>query len=207
MNWRSLLDVVFPAQCASCNALGSGWCAACGPHGLPPIRIALTDVAVVAYGSYEGALRTAVLALKDGRRDVAEALGERIAPLIARGSLLVPVPTTPARRRVRGFDGVTLVAASAARIAGAAVVVALEQRAGDAQRGRTRDQRLAASGRFACVDDRVAGCTVTLVDDVCTTGATLEDCVQAVRAAGGAVSGAVVVAATKGGPAWRPSEH
>ena len=100
---------------------------------------------------YEGTLRSAMLALKDGRRDVAEALGRAVARLVPqRIGVLVPIPTTARRRRVRGIDGVALVARYAAAIAGRVVLAALEQRAGDAQRGRSRADRLAAHGRFAC---------------------------------------------------------
>ncbi len=162
-------------------------------------------LSVIAYGAYEGVLRSAILALKDGRRDVAEALGERIAPLVRSEAWLVPVPTTAPRRRVRGIDGVALLAKGAARVSGARVLAALEQHAGDAQRGRTRAEGLAACGRFWCDAPLVAGKRVTLVDDVCTTGGTLEDCARAVAEAGGTVEGAVVVAATNSGPSWIPA--
>jgi predicted amidophosphoribosyltransferase len=201
--WRALLDVVFPAQCAGCNALGSGLCAACAPRG-GPIRIRLPALRVTACGLYEGTLRSAVLALKDGRRDVGEALGRIAARLIPAGSAIVPVPTTARRRRVRGFDGVTLIARIAAELAGATVAPALEQRRGDAQRGRSRVARLAARGRFACDAAAVASRRVLLLDDVCTTGATLRDCAEAVRRAGGAVEDAVVVAVTKTAAPWEP---
>jgi predicted amidophosphoribosyltransferase len=194
--WTAILDIVFPAQCAGCNAFGSGLCRHCAPLSATPIVVRLPGLSGVAYGAYEGTLRSAVLALKDGRRDVAEALGERLAQYLDSDAELIPVPTTAARRRVRGIDGVCLVAATAARLAGARVTEALVHQTGDAQRGRTRDARLAAQNRFGCCRS-LEGCTVTLIDDVCTTGATLADCARAVRSAGGNVKGAVVVAATK----------
>jgi predicted amidophosphoribosyltransferase len=202
MAWRSLVDLLFPAQCASCNAFGAGLCDACAPRG-GIVRARFPMLAVTAIGAYEGALRAAILALKDGRRDVAEALGRMTARLVEPGALLVPVPTTRKRRRVRGCDGVALVARVAAEIAGARVVGALDRLSGDAQRGRSRAQRLDAHGRFACDPASVAARRVTLFDDVCTTGSTLRDCAAAVREAGGHVEDAVVVAVTKSTASWR----
>jgi predicted amidophosphoribosyltransferase len=204
MDWRPLLDFVFPAQCANCSAIGSGLCSACRPNG-KALAVYLPSLRVAAVAPYESTLRAAVLALKDGRRDVAETLGRMTAPLVTAGATLVPVPTTAKRRRLRGLDGVALVARAAAAIAGARVVLALDQRSGDAQRGRSRAQRLAAQGRFACDAARVAGLRVTLFDDVCTTGSTLRDCADAIREAGGVVDDAIVVAVANRPKPWSNS--
>lgn len=187
--------------------LGSGFCDACAA-GCERVQVLFPTLRVRAFGSYEGGLRSAILALKDGRRDVAEALGSRVAGLVLPGSILVPVPTTAKRRRIRGFDGVAVVAGCAATPAHASVLPALEQRSGDTQRGRSRAARLAAHGRFSCDEAGVAGKRVVLFDDVCTTGSTLGDSAAAVRAAGGLVEDAVVVAATKTGQPWNaPHNH
>jgi predicted amidophosphoribosyltransferase len=135
-----------------------------------------------------------VLALKTGRRDVARTFAERLCDLVGPEDVLVPVPTTAARRRERGFDGCELMAKTIAARTGASVHAQLAQIAGDRQRGRGRDARLSARGRFAWRGAPLHGCTVTLLDDVVTTGATLEDCAAVLRDAGAIVEKAIAVA-------------
>ncbi|HEY8315071.1 MAG TPA: hypothetical protein VIG51_12990 [Candidatus Baltobacteraceae bacterium] len=154
----------------------------------------MSTLSVTALGAYDGVWRRAILALKDGRRDVATALGERLASLVRARSILVPVPTTKKRRAQRGFDGGDLLARIAAAESGATVIAGLRHLAGDAQRGRDRAARLAARGRFGWAAESLAGRRIVLVDDVATTGSTLEDCAATVRTAGGVVSEAIVVA-------------
>jgi predicted amidophosphoribosyltransferase len=197
--FHAFLNVLFPPQCAGCSASGSGLCERCLPLESSPLLRTLPTLRVYALGEYAGALRRAVLALKDGRRDVAHALGERLAAMTSAPMLLVPVRTTAWRRRVRGIDGVEYVARIAARRTGATVVSAIEPLGGDAQRGRSRGERIAARGRFWCDAALVSGRSVTLVDDVCTTGTTLEDCAAELRGAGAVVSQALVVATANDG--------
>jgi competence protein ComFC len=163
-------------------------------------RFRIGTVPVGTLGPYEGSLRHAVLAFKRGRRDVGTALALTLARLFgeeitALNCVLIPVPTTAARRSERGFDQAVFLAREVGRLTGLGVLDALRQTAGDAQRGRSRSARLRACGRFRCIaGPLVEGTRVTLIDDVATTGATLRDCAAVLAAAGARVVGALVLA-------------
>lgn len=193
MRLQQIVEFLFPPQCGGCDAPGTGACDRCLPRDAVSTT-RLRTLSVVALAPYAGSLRHAVLALKSGRRDVAFGFAERLGELVGEGETLVPVPTTAARRRERGFDGCDLMARSIAQRLAVTVYPHLAQISGDRQRGRSRDARLSARGRFAWRGAPLHGCRVTLVDDVVTTGATLEDCAAVLRRAGAVVERAIVVA-------------
>jgi predicted amidophosphoribosyltransferase len=96
----------------------------------------------------------------------------------------VPVPTPGARRRRRGFDHAARLAAAVAERTGLEVVRCLG-RAGRAPRqaGAGREARL-ADGRVEVTVRKPVPRRAVLVDDVHTTGATLEACARTLQANG-----------------------
>ena len=142
-----------------------------------------------AIGAYEGALRSIVHALKyEGRRSLARPLGALMRrhglDMLDDAACTIPVPLHASRRRQRGFNQ----AADLARHLDQPVVAGLRRlRATPTQTGlpaaqRHRNVRDAFSVTFACRG--LTGAVVVLVDDVCTTGATLEACARVLKLSG-----------------------
>jgi ComF family protein len=156
---------------------------------------------VVAYaraaGAYEGVLRQVIHGLKyEGRRTLAATLGEmmraRGAEVLRDADVAVPVPLHWRRQHARGFNQ----AEDLARRLGLPVVRALSRvRATSPQSGLSAaDRRRNLRGAFAPPrrgwrrrrqhDPAIRGACVVIVDDVSTTGATLEACATLLREGG-----------------------
>jgi ComF family protein len=102
------------------------------------------------------------------------------------GAVLCPVPLHWTRRFSRGFNQSELLAHHVARLYGCVVTDLLRRvRATGHQAHRKRAERLEAmGGAFAVRKGLFVPDRVILVDDVCTTGATLEACAEVLREAG-----------------------
>src|SRR6266508_2850468 len=188
--WESILPLT-PPLCDRCGDPLPTWRAIGLPLARCP-RCRRTDRLVDharAIGAYDGALRAIVHALTyEGRRSLAGPLGalmrHRGADVLDGACCAIPVPLHASRRRQRGFNQ----AHDLARRLGLSVVAALRRTRATAmqtglpaaQRHRNVRDAFAVTGRGRSLADAV----VVLVDDVSTTGATLEACARALKQAG-----------------------
>ncbi len=216
--------LLFPARCLGCRCRGAPVCRRCeeaipwlGPESCP--RCARTS----ALGRLCGACRGTPGAL-DGLRaacsfdgivrqaihDLKYRHGQSLAPFAAgllesalarrplHADLLVPVPLSVGRRRERGYNQSELIADRLAAAIGveAAPAVLARVRETAPQVGRSAaERRVNVRGAFACVDaEAVLDRRVVLIDDVATTGATLQACAEPLKAAGAARVYGLVVA-------------
>jgi predicted amidophosphoribosyltransferase len=186
--------LLFPPTCIACDAAGPALCAACGPTPGDAVRFTLDGIPGFALGAYEGALRRAVISMKRGERDPLDAFAALLhASAPALSGTLVAVPTTRRRIAARGFDQGFALAQRLAALRGLQAQRMLQKR-GAPQEGRGRAERLAATGRFSLLRGAVRPARVVLIDDVCTTGATLADAVETLWLADVEVTRILVVA-------------
>ena len=198
--------------CAPCwdalELLPSTQCPGCGaplPPGAP-LRTALCGdclgrrhvlARVHACGRYDGVLRALIHEVKyGGRTGLGHQLGrlarQHGAPVLEGADACVPVPLFVLKRLTRGFNQAALIAAEL----GLPVVRALRRR-----RWTPSQTALSAAGRhrnvaaaFAVRPGTVRGRVLVLVDDVRTTGATLDACADVLLAGGAAEVRALVLA-------------
>ncbi len=196
-----------PPLCGLCGAALPSW----RPDSRPTMRcrrcrLPRSVARARSVGEYDGALRTILHALKYGRqRSLTPALAglmRRHAESLMHGvDYTVPVPLHRSRRRARGFNQ----AADLAAGLGPPVLHALRRVR------RTMPQvELPAARRHANVRGafalrrlggrRVESRVVLLVDDIWTTGATLEACARVLRRAGAREIRAITAARATGRP-------
>ena len=202
-----LVEALAPSRCASCDArvrMLAAFCPSCAA------TIEIDDESEGEGGAlvYAGAVARAIVRMKyEQRPDLARPLGDLLCRAIeGEGAsvrswsdvLVVPVPLHPLRLAERGFNQSALLAARVCRQLGAP----FEPRALVRTRPTSQQATLDRAGRAANVarafrvrdDALVRGRAVLLVDDVMTTGATLDACAQAIREGGGASVARAVVA-------------
>ncbi|WP_136050990.1 ComF family protein [Microbacterium sp. K36] len=192
--------LLLAASCAGCEQPGTMLCDPClGALAPVPREVRTPDgLRVQAALVLDGPAASCIRRLKGaGETVLARPLGVALAavllPALVPGAWVIPVPTSRAAFRRRGYRVPELLV----RRAGAEPqrVLALTR--------RVRDQReLPAAARSDNVRGAMRarrqghGASAVLVDDVVTTGATLDESTRALTAAGFVVIGAVALAAT-----------
>lgn len=199
----AILDLLFPPKCPFCGRVREtqGICPGCekalpwteGDQGLRSLPGGTVCAAPLWY---EDLAREGLLRFKfQGASAAAEPLGELIAQCAAERfsgefDVVTWVPVSRRRLRKRGYDQSRLLAEGACRVWGVKPEQLLRKiQDNPAQSGLSEAaaRRANVLGVYEPVEpDKIQGRRVLLVDDVCTTGATLAECARTLRSAGAA---------------------
>ena len=189
------------------DPLGS-WCVQCGAAThMPTIgadgacaecrgqRFAYQSV--TRLGSYRDPLDLWVRLVKSNAwKLMAHELGARLAARAPPLDMIVPVPMHPLRREMRGIDHAFEIADALSHALHVPLCRALSQCLARRQMGTSRTKRLLNAQRFRVnrCTRHVVGLRVGLVDDVRTTGSTLQSAAALLREAGAMRVDALIVA-------------
>jgi ComF family protein len=209
---RIALDLLFPPRCALCDRDGTLLCDGC-IAALPPadgprcercfedvrrgVRICRACEEVppafasvrAPFSADDGARRLVHLLKYDGLTSLAAPMASLMAPELPDGiDVIVPVPLHRGRQRSRGYNQAADLARHLSRLAALPVDERTARRVRATpplvkSAGRA-DRRAIMHGAFTASARRVEGRRVLLVDDVCTTGATLDASARSLHDAG-----------------------
>lgn len=203
------LSLIFPEVCPGCNQpLVSGesiLCISC-EMDLPIInrapqienifsgRVNLSAIRVYLKFYSEGITQHLLHEIKyNGNKDLGQHLGEELmnfgdnTEVFQDVDLVIPVPLHQTKLKQRGYNQSLLLAEGMAKVLNKPVNTSsiVRMHKSDTQTRKNRAERWEnVSGIFEAVNKDLEGKHVLLVDDVLTTGATLEACAQAALASG-----------------------
>jgi ComF family protein len=211
---KKIFDFFFPPQCVGCGKGGDFLCVDCCrklPRIVPPfcsrcgkpqisgsfcpscwgVKSSIDGIRSPFY--FEGTIRKAIHELKyHNLRALADPLAELLYAYLRMndidGDIIIPVPLHRSRLRRRGYNQSGLLATRLGKLAGFPVLEDCLVRTKDSKpQARTKtgeERRENVAGAFVCRDGDLKGRRVLLVDDVCTTGATLEACANTLKKTG-----------------------
>ncbi len=208
------LDFLFPQWCVGCGREGDFICYSCRrslPPVIPPLcprcgkpqPSGILCPGCVAWRAridgirspfrFDGVMRQAIYQLKyRNLRALAALLAGLLNDYLSTnpvpGEVLVPVPLHQKRLRERGYNQSNLLAQELGKLTNLPVVsdCLIRQRHALPQvRTATMGERWSnVADAFTCGDHRLRDKQVLLIDDVSTSGATLDACAAALKAAG-----------------------
>jgi predicted amidophosphoribosyltransferase len=221
--FHSLINLLAPVACAGCQRPDVDLCARCKKilpgrilHAEPVVAQALYDVPVYSAGLYRGVRRSLVMSVKEGSKRTLvpylfhRSLLDTVAEVLSRhpGAILVPIPSSPLGALRRGYWPTLVISKHLRRrVPGVRIIEALHfawfknpvphffrLRFGGAKRRMSRSDRLIRNASEFRVSRLPTPTTVMLLDDVMTTGGTLEAAATAVHQAGHQVVACLVMA-------------
>lgn len=204
--------VLCPSCIAQIHPLPSPFCQHCGAP-LPPGGKCkncqyhpLSMSGLRALSAYQEPLRACIHALKyNGNTRLAEPLGQLLARAYTsyglHADIIIPVPLHSERQRQRGYNHASLLARVCSTQLGVPLHenILVRHRATLAQIDlNPKDRYQNVAGAFHCTPvfatGTLYGRRIVIIDDVCTTGATIEACAMPLFAAGAAMVWGLVLA-------------
>lgn len=211
-----LLTIVAPHPCYKCGKMGSVLCGKCKYDisldmpdtcllcGKPTSRRGICQNENTAYskawyvGSRADTVKRLIDAFKfenvyEAHRSLADLLSDVTLDL-PQTVTVVPLPTVPAHVRQRGYDHTSLLARALAKRKNLPFRPLLQRKTNSIQRNASRSDRFKQAKQAFKASQQLNGGTYLVVDDIATTGASLEYASRTLLAAGADEAWVAVIA-------------
>ena len=196
---RRLYRHIHPSRCLLCEGRSEDWfCTGC-IHDLPTLdaqhsRLHAVNAPAFAALQYDFPVDQLLQAFKyTGKLSLATPLAALMwstpeFQALPEHTLLIPVPSSPDRLKLRGFDHMRMLTQELCALSGLSVWNGLVKTSGHAQKGQSRVSRLeSVRGRYRLSAQAqrkgLPQRPFALIDDVCTTGASLNACIDVLNRA------------------------
>jgi len=104
------------------------------------------------------------------------------------GEAIVPVPLHSRRLKERGYNQSGLLAKELGKLTNLPVIqdclIRIKEARPQVKASDVKERRSNVANAFICQNEKISGKQIILVDDVCTSGATLESCASALKSKG-----------------------
>jgi ComF family protein len=195
-----MLDFLFPPECIICKAAGSDLCPSC-LSGLEPAKPQNFEWITSLWNYRDPQVETLMRSLKNvPNKRMARILAPLLAEKVpAEQILIIPIPISASRFRERGYNQALLIAQPLARLLRQPIqsnVLFKARKTLKQGTTRSRKERIANMHHAFGVrhPERIIGKSILLVDDITTTGSTLQEAKNTLEANGAAKVFAITVA-------------
>lgn len=208
------MDFFFPRCCVGCGRVGGFLCPNCRRKlpGLPvPLcpkcgrpqisgilcptcRQLQTEIdGIRSPYRFDEMIRKAIHQLKyHNLKAISSCLAELLADYLQSnplsGETIVPVPLHPRRLRERGYNQSSLLARKLGKLTNLPVIenclIRIKEAQPQVKAHNIEERRKNVIDAFMCRNGKTSGKQIILIDDVCTSGATLESCAVALKSKG-----------------------
>lgn len=211
---RKALDFLFPPHCINCGKGGTFLCRKCQAalvYLKPPLCAKCSkpiytgtvcskclsqtwDIdGICSVFKYGGVIRQAIIQLKyENMKVLADPLSHCMAQYLRKHPMsfdvIVPVPIHKQRLRERGYNQSSLLAKRLGYMTRKPVVegtlIRTKHAPSQAKSASLGQRRANIRNAFTCIGSDLTGKRVLLIDDVCTSGSTLDSCAISLKKSG-----------------------
>ena len=190
---EGIIDILSPRMCVACGKEGKYICEKCGLFlsEAPTVFMAGGLEEVVSAWEYEGLIKNIIFKIKyesmfDAINELVEMAFEIREPYIPEDTTITFVPMFKKKEKRRGFNQAELIAKKVGEITGREVLALLEKIKDTPSQTELNKEERMVNVKDSFHRKKGINChnNVLLVDDVWTSGATMQECCRVLKKSG-----------------------